>query len=58
MQYMILAIKTSSFTGRKWYFGIEIRKRSLFFLKIDLKWVLDDGKCNLNVKTEEISMYS
>ncbi len=38
MQYMILAIKTSSFTGRK--------------------WVLDDGKCNLNVKTEEISMYS
>ncbi len=54
---MILAIKTSSFTGRKWYFGIEIRKRKLF-LKIDLKWVLDDGKCNLNVKTEENSMYS
>ncbi len=27
------------------------------FLKINFKWVIDDGKDNLNVKTGEMSMH-
>ncbi len=28
------------------------------FVKINFKWVLDDGKANLNVKTGEIGMHN
>ncbi len=30
----------------------------IVFVNVNLKWALDDGKCNLNMKTEEMSTSS